>query len=283
MAKFPALPLWTDALIGDTFHLTPAQFGAYLRLLIVEWRTPDCSLPNDDIFLGRSVGDPKNWHRLKPIVMPYFTLGEDGRYRQKRLLDERDSCSRYAERSASGHAAKALKRKHRDSAKPLPTGCLEPAPYSSPSPNSKEVSSKLEGAASPPPPKTVKKFTTPIPDNFPKASDLDAARAYWFEMGRDDLDPSREAQGFNAHHKGHGKRMADWGQAWVTWYTNAPKFNRKPNGGQNGRKSNHERAFDVAKELAADLAAGRWQPGQPRETSSSRTASITLLPTRPKP
>ena len=34
MAEFPCLPLWTDALLGDTYHLTPAQFGAYLRLLI---------------------------------------------------------------------------------------------------------------------------------------------------------------------------------------------------------------------------------------------------------
>ena len=138
MAKFPALPLWTDALIGDTFHLTPAQFGAYLRLLIVEWRTPDCSLPDDDGFLGRAVGDTKNWHRLKPVVMPYFTLGEDGRYRQKRLLDEHDSCSRYAARSSAGGTAKALRRLHRDSAKPVLNECLEAAPYSYSISNPKE-------------------------------------------------------------------------------------------------------------------------------------------------
>lgn len=145
MAKFPALPLWTDALIGDTFHLTPAQFGAYLRLLIVEWRDPDCSIPNDDVFLGRSIGDPKNWHRLKPVILPYFTLGEDGRYRQKRLLDERDSCARYAARSTAGNEAKALKRKHRDAAKPVLNGSLEPPPYSSPK-SKQEVSSKKEAA-----------------------------------------------------------------------------------------------------------------------------------------
>ncbi len=59
MAEFPKLPLWTDALIGDTYHLTPAQFGAYLRLLIVAWRRKGCDLPNDDVELGRYVGDPQ--------------------------------------------------------------------------------------------------------------------------------------------------------------------------------------------------------------------------------
>lgn len=146
MAKFPALPLWTDALIGDTYHLTPTQFGAYLRLLIVEWRTPDCSLPNDDVFLGRSIGDPKNWHRLKEIVMAYFTLGEDGRYRQKRLLDERDSCARWAVKSSAGGNAKALKRFNRDSVNDMPNACQTPAPIpiSIPIPN-KESKNLLNG------------------------------------------------------------------------------------------------------------------------------------------
>jgi len=149
MAKFPALPLWTDALIGDTFHLTPAQFGAYLRLLIVEWRTPDCSLPNDDIFLGRSVGDPKNWHRLKPVVMPYFTLGDDGRYRQKRLLDERDSCSRWAAKSSAGGSAKALKRQNRDSTNSMPNVCQTPAPIPISIPIPIKEGSSKSGASAP--------------------------------------------------------------------------------------------------------------------------------------
>lgn len=32
MAEFPALPLWTDAYIGDTAHLTNEEHGVYLRL-----------------------------------------------------------------------------------------------------------------------------------------------------------------------------------------------------------------------------------------------------------
>lgn len=147
MAEFPALPLWTDALVGDTYHLTPAEFGAYLRLLIAAWRTPDCAIPNEDIKLGRMVGDPKNWHRLKATVLSFWTLGEDGRYRQKRLLDERDYVSRCAERSAAGGRAKALKRKNRGSAKPLLNECQTSAPTPIPIPIPTKQDSEPNGSS----------------------------------------------------------------------------------------------------------------------------------------
>ena len=53
MAEFPSLPLWTDALLADCHHLTDAEFGRYMRLLILLWRSPDCRVPNDDEWLAR--------------------------------------------------------------------------------------------------------------------------------------------------------------------------------------------------------------------------------------
>lgn len=114
MARFPKLPLWTDALIGDTYHLTPAEFGAYMRLLIAAWRSSDCALQNNDVFLGRVVGDPKNWHRLRKAAMGFFTLRADGKWIQKRLLDEHEACARYSDKQAAAGSASALKRKNRD-------------------------------------------------------------------------------------------------------------------------------------------------------------------------
>jgi uncharacterized protein YdaU (DUF1376 family) len=113
MAEFPAMPLWTDALIGDTYTLTPAEFGAYMRLLIFAWRTRDCALPSNDAELGRMIGDPKNWHRLRTKVMAFFTLGEDGRYRQYRLLREREYVSRRTAQASAAGRASALKRLNR--------------------------------------------------------------------------------------------------------------------------------------------------------------------------
>lgn len=110
MARFPAMPLWTDALIADTSDLTTAEFGAYVRLLIAAWRSPDCALPDDNVRLARMAGDHKNWHRLRPRVMAFFTLGADGRWRQKRLTAERERLTRKAAAAASAGRASARKR-----------------------------------------------------------------------------------------------------------------------------------------------------------------------------
>jgi hypothetical protein len=115
-----------------------------MRLLIVSWRRKNCDLPSDDVFLGRAVGDPKNWHRLKAVVLPYFTLGEDGLYRQKRLLDERDYCARRAANASAAGRASALKRLHRGSTVVQQTPNEFPTPTPTPDPvPGKEVSNKI--------------------------------------------------------------------------------------------------------------------------------------------
>src|SRR5438874_7033624 len=90
MAEFPALPLWTDAYLGDTRHLSQSEHGAYLLLLITAWRTPDCSLPDDDRLLARYAGgvDMRTWRHQKATIMAFWDL-RDGRWYQKRLTAER--------------------------------------------------------------------------------------------------------------------------------------------------------------------------------------------------
>lgn len=140
MAEFPALPLWTDALIADTTHLTPAQFGAYLRLLIVAWRAPDCALPNDDTFLGRVIGEPRSWPRLKTVVLSFFDLGTDNKWRQKRLSNEyKYVTAKRAQQRTSGRAS-ALKRKKTRSTNVAPP--LQP-PHPHPYPITKSPSDSL--------------------------------------------------------------------------------------------------------------------------------------------
>ena len=89
MADFPALPLWTDAYIADTAHLTNEEHGVYLRLLMFAWRTPGCALPDDDRRLALMVGvTPKKWASMRPIVSTFWTI-EGGTWTQKRLTAER--------------------------------------------------------------------------------------------------------------------------------------------------------------------------------------------------
>ncbi len=91
MAQFPAFPLWTDAYLGDTTHLTTIEHGAYLLLLIVMWRSKDGTLPDDEHLLARYTKlRPNHWRKIRPILEPFFVI-ENGIWTQLRLKDELES------------------------------------------------------------------------------------------------------------------------------------------------------------------------------------------------
>lgn len=120
MAEFPALPLWTDAYLGDTTHLTTIEHGAYLLLLMTAWRTRDCALPDDDRLLARYARcGPQQWKRLRVILEPFFDI-ENGRWAQRRLTDERGAVERHRQqqiaKGKAGAIAKSLKRQGRNQA-----------------------------------------------------------------------------------------------------------------------------------------------------------------------
>lgn len=69
-----------------------------------------------------------------------------------------------------------------------------------------------------------------LPPDCPTLECREKAARYWGERGRVDLDADDEAFRFRAHHTANGTRMASWPSAWVTWYSNAVRFQRAPNG-----------------------------------------------------
>ena len=114
MTAFPVLPLFTDAFIADTTHLTAEETGAYLMLLMVAWRRPGCSLPDDDTSLARWARvSAKTWTRIRPRVMAFWSLGEDGEWTQSRLSQEQLRASQRAsvarENGTRGGRPKSLK------------------------------------------------------------------------------------------------------------------------------------------------------------------------------
>lgn len=118
MADFPALPLFTDAYIADTQHLTNEEHGVYLRLLMFAWRSPGCVLPDNDKRLAIMVGvTPTVWKRLKPVVMDFWTL-ENGCWTQKRLKFQRKYVESITEkkRAAGKASAKAKSLKNNNQA-----------------------------------------------------------------------------------------------------------------------------------------------------------------------
>jgi len=103
MALYPALPLFTDAYLADTRHLTTEEHGAYLLLLMCAWRSAGCELTDNDKTLARIAGlSPTKWRRLKPALAQFFDTG-GGVWRQKKLQAVyRDVASRVARNKANG-------------------------------------------------------------------------------------------------------------------------------------------------------------------------------------
>ena len=150
MAEFPALPLWTDAYLGDTTHLTTIEHGAYLLLLMSMWRTPDCSLPNDDKLLARYVRlTSGQWARIKPVLLPFFRV-VDGRITQGRLSDEHNFVRQRRLKASNSINTRWLKTKETADTSVSPENYDRNTPTPTPTP----IESP-DGDSPPDPPKTL--------------------------------------------------------------------------------------------------------------------------------
>lgn len=121
VSKAPSMPVFTDALLGDTTHLSTEEFGAYCLILFVTWRNNAQPLPDDPVRMARICRvSVKRWtDRLRPVLAEFFDLTE-GSWRQHRLEKEWRYVQKVsAIRSESGKRgaeAKALKNNKTDEA-----------------------------------------------------------------------------------------------------------------------------------------------------------------------
>jgi uncharacterized protein YdaU (DUF1376 family) len=156
MADFPAIPLFTDAYLADTRHLSLEEHGAYLLLLMLAWRSPDCCLPDDDKRLAMMLGvTPKRWSSLRVAVTgPSMFYAENGVLRQKRLTRERAFVVRQSDTQRKNAEArwKSKSLKNNDpadavaSVRDMPNECQTDAPTPTPTPTKKK---EREADASP--------------------------------------------------------------------------------------------------------------------------------------
>lgn len=89
MSQAPAMPLYTDALLGDTLHLSTEEFGAYCLILFATWRNNGRALPDDDRALARICRvDIRKWKKsLRPRLVGFFDISGQ-KWSQKRLEKE---------------------------------------------------------------------------------------------------------------------------------------------------------------------------------------------------
>lgn len=141
MAEFSALPLFTDSLVADTAHLTDTEFGRYMRLLILCWRSPECRIPNDKEWISKRLhlNALQFDGEIRPLLEEFFQDYDSGNayayanackwISQKRLIKEWMHVKDKVKKNKS--AAKSRWNKEKISCERI---CERNAPSPSPSP-----------------------------------------------------------------------------------------------------------------------------------------------------
>ncbi len=127
MADFPYLPLFTDAIMADCGHLTDAEFGLYVRILMTMWRTPSCQIPADADWLEKRFKLPIT---VVGVILAEFCSCDGNFWSQKRLLREKDFVNKTSKRQSvraksrwnkDKPDATAMQALHRSGNAPTPT------------------------------------------------------------------------------------------------------------------------------------------------------------------
>ncbi|MGX9980682.1 DUF1376 domain-containing protein [Methylobacterium fujisawaense] len=241
MSSFPHLPLFTDAFIADTGHLSAQETGAYLMLLMMAWRLPDCRLPNDDNKLAPWARvDRRTWLRIKPKVMEYWTLA-DGFWSQKRLSKERDVVSKRAEvarkNGEQGGRPKSLKNNEAENPAGSSWVTQQKAPIPIPIPTEHSEVSPLRVRTA----KRAKAKTRIEQDTQPDERHLADARER--QVGGDEL--RTEWRRFRDYHLKEASTFADWHAAWRNWLDSPirARERRQAHSLPNGRAPSAQESF----------------------------------------
>ena len=138
MARKPdshhVLPLWCDDLIASCVDMTPACFGAYMRLLCYAWTRG--GIPEDEAACSRITGgmEPGDWEAIRGRLVRL----DDGRLTHQRLELERVAVAEIREdRARAGRAGGQARARNVANGKQTPS-----KPVANGQANSKQTPSK---------------------------------------------------------------------------------------------------------------------------------------------
>lgn len=114
MSQAPSMPMYWDAYLADTTHLTTEEHGAYLLLLAAMWRRNGW-VPDDDRDNARILGlTAARWKRTKARLASLLVF-KDGQITQKNLLKiwekTQEKIEKNRENGARGGRPKASENK----------------------------------------------------------------------------------------------------------------------------------------------------------------------------
>ena len=132
--KRPWMPLYVGDYLGDTGHLTTAQHGAYLLLMMHYWRKGE--LPDCDRQLSKITKLPlRTWCDYRPVLQDFFHSG----WKHKRIDAELERMVRVSEKRAIagqkgglGSALSRMKLENASRGRSLPRVIAAPASSAAP-------------------------------------------------------------------------------------------------------------------------------------------------------
>ncbi len=256
MSQAPAMPVWTDALIGDTTFLSAEEFGAYCLLLFATWRNNGQALPDDAAELSQICRmTTVRWRtHMRQKLIRFFDTG-DGTWHQKRLEKE----WAHVQAKMLANRANGVKGGRPSKNPTAPPGVTQPKPNGSVSINPTQTQHE---------PNTKAPIPIPISKKEPEASASGEARTrdqersngrtqktriaadwepdhvdcgYAKARGWDSGHIGEQAEGFRDYHIEHDSAFKDWHSAWRTWVRRTDEFAAARNGnrgaGYNGRSA----------------------------------------------
>jgi uncharacterized protein YdaU (DUF1376 family) len=146
MSKAPAMPMYWDAYLADTTHLTTEEHGAYMLLLAAMWRR-NGSVPDDDKDNARILGlTPAKWRKVKArltATISGFYADGDAITQEKLQKTWENTQEKIAKNGANGALGGRPKSKqNKDLAKANGSVSLKPN-QSIPEPEPKEIDKSI--------------------------------------------------------------------------------------------------------------------------------------------
>ena len=137
MNKPPAFQFYPNDFAGGTVTFSNEQCGLYIRAICIQW---DAGFVTKDDFIALSSGmaDP-----LVNRVMAKFELGQDGRFRNKRLEKVRQEQIAYREKQRHNGIASGIARAAQQHERPFNDRSTTAQPSGEPKPNSSSPSPSL--------------------------------------------------------------------------------------------------------------------------------------------
>jgi len=138
--RFPAFMFWPERYWLDTYDLSDAEHGRYLRILMLMWNTPRCRIPDDPAWIATKTGRSVEAFEIeiKPILLR-FCKTDGGSWWQAKLLAEYERCERLSSRGRAGGKALAKKKKGSSQTHARePQQAYAPTPTPTPTPKKEE-------------------------------------------------------------------------------------------------------------------------------------------------